>query len=43
MGEISQERIWLVVTRRIPELIGQLDSLLPPAPPGKSTGKDPLV
>ena len=29
-GEIGQEHIWLVATRRIPELIGQLDPLLPP-------------
>jgi uncharacterized protein with HEPN domain len=36
-GEINQERIWLVATRRIPELIGQLDSLLPPTPPAQST------
>jgi uncharacterized protein with HEPN domain len=35
-GEISQDRIWLVATRRIPELIGQLDPLLPPAPPNTS-------
>ena len=35
-GEINQERIWLVATRRIPELIGQLEPLLPPAPPDKS-------
>ena len=34
-GEISQERIWLVATGRIPDLIGQLESLLPPAPPNK--------
>ena len=34
--EISQDRIWLVATRRIPELIGQLDPLLPPAPPDNS-------
>jgi uncharacterized protein with HEPN domain len=31
-GEISQDRIWLVATRRIPELIDQLEPLLPPAP-----------
>lgn len=35
-GEISQDRIWLVAIRRIPELIDQLDSLLPPPPPNKS-------
>jgi uncharacterized protein with HEPN domain len=32
-GEINQERIWLVVTGRIPELIGLLEPLLPPPPP----------
>jgi uncharacterized protein with HEPN domain len=31
-GEINQERIWLVVTRRIPELIALLEPLLPPPP-----------
>jgi uncharacterized protein with HEPN domain len=31
-GEINQERIWLVATRRIPELIGLLEPLLPPPP-----------
>ena len=31
-GEISQDRIWLVATQRIPELISQLDTLLPPTP-----------
>jgi uncharacterized protein with HEPN domain len=31
-GEISQERIWLVVTSRIPELIELLEVLLPPPP-----------
>ena len=35
-GEINQERIWLVATRRIPELIRQLEPLLPPAPPFQS-------
>jgi uncharacterized protein with HEPN domain len=35
-GDINQERIWLVATRRIPELIGQLEPLLPPTPPAKS-------
>ncbi len=29
-GEIKQDRIWLVATTRIPELIGQLVPLLPP-------------
>ena len=31
-GEINQERIWLVASRRIPELIHQLEPLLPPPP-----------
>jgi uncharacterized protein with HEPN domain len=31
-GEINQERIWLVASRRIPELIRQLEPLLPPPP-----------
>ena len=31
-GEISQDRIWLVATQRIPDLIGQLAPLLPPTP-----------
>jgi uncharacterized protein with HEPN domain len=35
-GEINQERIWLVATRRIPELITQLEPLLPPALPSQS-------
>jgi uncharacterized protein with HEPN domain len=29
-GEIRQERIWLVATRHIPELIRSLEPLLPP-------------
>jgi len=32
-GEINQERIWLVASRRIPELIGLLEPLLSPRPP----------
>lgn len=32
-GEIKQDRIWMVVTDRIPELINRLQSLLPPIPP----------
>ena len=32
-GEVNQERIWLVASRRIPELIGLLEPLLPPPPP----------
>lgn len=31
-GEISQDRIWRVATQRIPDLIGQLEPLLPPTP-----------
>lgn len=31
-GEIKQDRIWRVATGRIPELIGQLEPLLPPTP-----------
>ena len=31
-GEINQERIWLVASRRIPELIELLEPLLPPPP-----------
>ncbi|HKY21163.1 MAG TPA: HepT-like ribonuclease domain-containing protein [Vicinamibacterales bacterium] len=32
-GEIKQDRIWLVATDRIPELISQLQPLLPPLDP----------
>jgi uncharacterized protein with HEPN domain len=31
-GEIKQDRIWKVATDRIPDLVGQLERLLPPAP-----------
>lgn len=31
-GEIRQERIWLVATARIPELVRLLEPLLPPIP-----------
>lgn len=31
-GEIRQDRIWLLATRRIPELISRLEFLLPPTP-----------
>ena len=31
-GEISHDRIWLVATRRIPDLINHLEPLLPPPP-----------
>jgi len=31
-GDILVERIWLVATERIPELIALLDPLIPPAP-----------
>jgi uncharacterized protein with HEPN domain len=30
-GEVLVERLWLYATQRIPELIGLLDSLVPPA------------
>lgn len=32
-GEIKQDRIWRVATTRIPELIAQLQPLLPPTDP----------
>lgn len=32
-GEIKQDRIWLVATDRIPELVAQLQPLLPPLDP----------
>jgi uncharacterized protein with HEPN domain len=32
-GEIQQDRIWRVATTRIPELIAQLQPLLPPTDP----------
>jgi len=32
-GEIKQELIWKVVTKRIPELIAVLEPLVPPPPP----------
>ncbi len=32
-GEIKQDRIWLVATERIPELVAQLQPLLPPVDP----------
>jgi len=32
-GEIKQDRIWLVATNRIPELVAQLQPLLPPVDP----------
>lgn len=31
-GEIKQERLWLVATRDVPVLVGQLEPLLPPRP-----------
>lgn len=33
-GEIKQDRIWLVATKRIPELVAQLRPLMPPIDPG---------
>jgi uncharacterized protein with HEPN domain len=32
-GEIKHERIWVVATQRIPELIQILEKLIPPLPP----------
>jgi uncharacterized protein with HEPN domain len=32
-GEIKQDRIWMVATNRIPELISRLEPLLPPVLP----------
>lgn len=32
-GEIDQERIWIVVKVHIPELIANLEPLIPPLPP----------
>ncbi len=32
-GEIRQDRIWLVATAYVPDLISQLRPLLPPLPP----------
>ena len=32
-GEIQQERIWRVATIHVPELIAQLEPLIPPTPP----------
>jgi len=32
-GEIKHERIWIVATERIPELIKELEKLIPPLPP----------
>jgi uncharacterized protein with HEPN domain len=36
-GEIRHERIWLVATAHIPDLIKQLEPLIPPPPQEKST------
>lgn len=32
-GDIKQDRLWLVVTARLPELVVQLQTLIPPSPP----------
>ncbi len=32
-GEVRQEKLWRVATARIPELIEQLERLVPPPPP----------
>jgi uncharacterized protein with HEPN domain len=39
-GEIKKERIWLVATQRIPELIGILEPLLPASPTPESPQAD---
>jgi uncharacterized protein with HEPN domain len=39
-GEIKKERIWLVATQRIPELIGILEPLLPVPPTPESPTTD---
>ncbi len=31
-GDIQQERLWLLVTEQLPDLIQQLEPLVPPAP-----------
>ena len=31
-GEIKQERLWLVATKEVPNLVEQLEPLLPPRP-----------
>jgi len=31
-GDIKQDRLWLVVTARLPELVAQLRPLIPPQP-----------
>ena len=38
-GEISHDRIWLVATRRIPDLINQLEPLLPSLPADHDGGR----
>jgi uncharacterized protein with HEPN domain len=32
-GDIKQDRVWVVVTKHIPELISKIQPLLPPLPP----------
>jgi uncharacterized protein with HEPN domain len=32
-GEIKQDRMWVVATVNVPELIGQLEAMIPPLPP----------
>ncbi len=32
-GEVKNERIWAVATGHVPELIGNLEKLVPPVPP----------
>jgi uncharacterized protein with HEPN domain len=35
-GEIQMERIWLVATRRLPELVALLEPLIPPIADGET-------
>jgi uncharacterized protein with HEPN domain len=32
-GAIKQDRVWVVVTKHIPDLISKIEPLLPPLPP----------
>lgn len=36
-GEVLVERVWLVATERIPELVAQLEAIIP-RPPGEYPG-----
>ncbi len=32
-GNIEHDRLWIIATRRVPELVAKLENLLPPIPP----------